>query len=117
MTIINAGSENKGGTFEQALIAANEWLEMINEEYPEVTMTTHEDRLEDGDWNFKYTHGVTGKCVELQIHGYTVKECEGFMFSPRVYWNGSSTGGPKIEDWLDESYTYRIVYSKKENSK
>lgn len=30
--IINAGSENKGGTFEQAKINAEEWLKNIHEE-------------------------------------------------------------------------------------
>lgn len=111
--IINAGSENKGGTFKQALINAKEWESLIKKEYPEVEMTTNEDRCSDGDWSFKFTHKVTGKCVELQIHGFTKEECEGFTFHPRVYWNGSSTADPKVEDWLTDNYTYRIVYEPK----
>jgi len=112
--IINPGSENKGGTFEQALKNAYEWLESIRKEYPEVTMTTHENRLGDGDWNFRFTHGVTGAHVDLQIHGFTKEQCGKFMFHPRVYWQGSSTADPKIEDWLNDKYTYRIVYERKE---
>jgi len=113
MMIINPGSENKGGTFEQALINANKWLESINKVYPEVTMTTNEDRIPDGDWNFIFTHPITMKSVQLHIHGFTKKECEEFMFHPRVYWNGSSSADEEIEDWLTDDYTYRIVYEKK----
>lgn len=112
--IINPGSENKGGSFKQALINANEWLEEIVKEYPEVTMTTHEDRCgDDGNWNFTFTHGVTKKQVILEIHGFTKEECKQFIFHPRVYWNGSSTADPKIEDWLADDYTYRILYEPK----
>lgn len=113
MLIINPGSENKGGTFEQALTNAYEWLESVVKEFPEVKMTTHENRLGDGDWNFIFTHTITGKQVDLQIHGFTKKECEKFIFHPRVYWNGSSTADPKIEDWLSDDYTYRIIYERK----
>jgi len=110
--IINAGSENKGGTFEQALKNAKQWLRNIKREYPEVTMTTHKDICNDGDYNFKFTHKVTGKCIDLQIHGFTKKECEQFVFHPRVYWNGSSTADPEISDWLTDDYTYKITYEK-----
>lgn len=113
MIIINPGSENKGGTFEQALKTAYGWLECIVKEYPEVKMTTHEDRIDGGDWVFKFTHGVTGKTVALETHGFTEEQCQKFIFSPRVYWNGSSTSDPKIEDWLADDYTYRILYELK----
>jgi len=113
MLIINPGSENKGGTFEQALENAYGWLENIIKEYPEVKMTTHENRLNDGDWEFKFTHGVTGKQVNLQTHGFTEEQCEKFVFHPRVYWDGSSTADPKVEDWLTDDYTYRIIYERK----
>lgn len=111
--IINPGSENKGGTFKQALINANGWLAEIVKEYPEVTMSTHEERDEDGDWYFTFTHGITKKQVILGIHGFTDEECKKFIFHPRVYWNGSSTADPKIEDWLTDDYTYRVVYERK----
>ena len=112
MMIINAGSENKGGTFEEALKSARVWLSSVQREFPEVTMTTHENRLGDGDWNFVFTHQVTGVSVDLDIHGFTDEECEKFTFHPRVYWNGSSTSDPKIDDWLTDDYKYRIVFSK-----
>ena len=75
-------------------------------------MSIHENRYKDGDWNFKFKHLVTGAVVDLDIHGFTEEESEKFMFHPRVYWNGSSTAGPKIEDWLTDGYTYRILYEK-----
>jgi len=115
--IINPGSENKGGTFKQALINAKEWLVNINKEFPEVEMTTNEDKFYNGDWNFKFIHKITGKIVELQIHGFTKEECKLFTFNPRVYWNGSSTSEPDINDWLTDDYTYRVVYKKKSKTK
>lgn len=113
--IINAGSENKGGTFEQALKNANKWLEMMNEDFPEVTMSTEENRLSDGDWEFIFTHGVTNKKALLQIHGFTKEECEKFVFHPRVYWNGSSTSEPEVEDWLTDDFKCRTIYELKTN--
>ena len=110
-TIINPGSENKGGTFEQALKNAKEWHEEILNNFPEVTMTTNEERVEkNGNWIFRFTHPVTEKEAILEIHGFTKKECEKFMFWPRVYWNGSSTANPEIEDWLTDEFNYRILY-------
>lgn len=42
--IINAGSENKGGTFEQAKINAEEWLKNIHEDITNV-IKKYEDEL------------------------------------------------------------------------
>lgn len=112
--IINAGSENKGGTLEQAKINAQEWLESIHEEgFLEVEMA-YVEQYDKGNFVFAFTHQVTKKAVALEIHGYTEDECKKFMFHPRVYWDGSSTGNPKIEDWLTDEFTYRIEYLPKE---
>jgi hypothetical protein len=93
--IINAGCENKGGTFEQAKINAEEWLKSIHEEgFLEVEMSFVEQH-KDGD---------------LEIHGFTKEECQKFTFHPRVYWNGSSTADPKIENWLADGFKYRVEY-------
>lgn len=113
MVIINPGSENKGGTLEQAKINANKWLKNIhNEGFYEVNISEGK-RLDDGDYEFIFTHNITKKEVKLHIHGFTEEECKKFIFHPRVYWNGSSTADPKIEDWLTDEYTYRIKYYKK----
>jgi hypothetical protein len=112
--IINAGSENKGGTFEQAEINAKEWLTNIhNEGFLEVEMSFIE-RHKDGDWLFHFTHSVTKKVATLEVHGFTKEQREAFVFHPRVYWQGSSTADPKIEDWLSDEFNYKIVYERKE---
>lgn len=108
--IINAGSENKGGTFEQAEMNAKEWLKSIHDEgFNEIEMKFIE-RQKDGDWLFHFTHLVTKKVATLEIHGFTKEECKQFMFHPRVYWNGSSTSDPKIEDWLCDGFKFRIEF-------
>lgn len=108
--IINAGSENKGGTFEQAKINAEEWLLFNHEEgFLEVEMQFVK-QCKDGNFQFDFKHTVTQKVVSLVIHGFTEEECKKLMFDPRVYWDGSSSATPKIEDWLVDGFKYRIEY-------
>jgi hypothetical protein len=108
--IINAGSENKGGTFEQAKKNAKAWLKSIHDEgFLEVTMS-YIKRHDNGDWVFHFTHSTTKKVATLEIHGFTDEQCKSFIFSPRVYWNGSSTADPQITDWLEDGFKYRIEY-------
>jgi hypothetical protein len=114
MMIINPGSENKGGTYAQAVINAEEWHNRILEEFPEVEMSEGELAEEDGNWIFYFRHKITGKSAMLEIHGYTESECEKFLFRPRIYWNGSSTDDPSIEDWLTDEFTYKITFIKKQ---
>jgi len=113
MIIINPGSENKGGTLEQATEIAKTWLQSIHDEgFKEVEMCFVEQVEEGGNFLFHFTHPVTKKVATLSTHGFTDEECKQFMFHPRVYWNGSSTGNPKIEDWLAEGFDFRIQYYK-----
>ena len=108
--IINAGSENKGGTFEQAKINAEKWLKSIHEEgFLEVEMSFIEQE-KGGSFQFDFKHTVTQKVATLYIHGFTDDECSKFVFHPRVYWNGSSTADPKIEDFLADGFKYRVEY-------
>jgi len=110
--IINPGSENKGGTTTQANINAEKWLKSIHEEgFPEVTMEFI--GKSDGSFVFDFTHATTKVKVQLVTHGFTDEEAAAFVFRPRVYWNGSSTADPKIEDWLTDEYDYHIQYIKK----
>jgi len=111
--IINPGSENKGGSLEQAIINAKNWLKIIHDEgFLEVKMK-HVKKYEGGNFMFHFKHSVTKKTAKLEIHGFTDEECKKFMFHPRVYWNGSSTGNPQIEDWLTDDFNYKIVYYEK----
>jgi hypothetical protein len=108
--ILNPGSKTKGGTFEQAEKNAKKWLESIYQNgFLEVEMSFSK-KEEDGNFIFNFKHNVTRKIVQLEIHGFTDKECEEFLFYPRVYWNGSSCADPKTEDWLEDGFKYRIEY-------
>ena len=107
--IINAGSENKGGTLEQAKRNANKWLKNIySEGFLEVELKYIEEN--NGLFLFHFIHSVTKKVATLETHGFTDKECKEFMFYPRVYWNGCSVSDPKIENWLTDGFKYRIEY-------
>jgi hypothetical protein len=111
-TIINAGSKNKGGNLEQATKNAKEWLDSIHESGISEVSMSFEGQLEDGDYVFRFKHWVTGKENTLEIHGFTREECSKFIFSPRVYWNGSSTANPEIKDWIADGFKCRIEYYK-----
>jgi hypothetical protein len=114
MLIINPGSENKGGTLEQAKLNAAKWLKSIHAEgFKEVEMKFIEQYPDGGNFRFDFVHKVTKKVAILEIHGFDKKQCEKFTFHPRVYWQGSSTADPKIEDWLGDGFTFRVVYEKK----
>lgn len=111
--IINPGSENKGGTLKQAKINAEEWLKCVHDEgFLEVEME-YIEQYKDGNFLFNFKHNITKKVATLEIHGFTKEECQKFRFHPRVYWNGSSTSDPEIENWLTDEFTYRIEFYKK----
>lgn len=115
--IINPGSENKGGTLEQAKINAAKWLTSIHAEgFREVNMKFVEQYPDDGNFRFDFTHTVTKKVAILETHGFTKEQEDKFMFRPRVYWQGSSTADPKIEDWLGDDFDYRIIYERKKTN-
>jgi len=111
--IINAGSENTGGTLEQAKINAENWLKAIKANIcvDDLEMTFVK-QYEDGDFLFEFKHLITGKVATLVTHGFTEEECKKFTQYPRVYWEGSSTADPKLEDWLADGYKYKVVYYK-----
>lgn len=112
--IINAGSENSGGTLEQAKINANHWYDFMavyNFDISEIEYK-YVEQVRNG-FVFEFTHKVTKKSVFLVTHGYTEKQAESFMFPPRVYWNDSSTANPKLEDFETEEYKAIIKYVKK----
>lgn len=111
--IINAGSENTGGTLEQAKINAEIWLKAIHEKgFLDVEMSFVEQLEENANFLFHFTHKVTKKVATLETHGFTRDQCKEFVFYPRSYWNGSSCSEEKVEDWLADGYKYKIVYYK-----
>ena len=111
--IINAGSQNKGGTLEQATRNAEQWLTNIHAEgFCDVKME-YVGQQSDGDFVFHFTHAVTGKVATLETHGLTKEQEDTFIYRPRVYWNGSSTADPQISDWLADGFDYEIKFFKK----
>ena len=58
--IINAGSENKGGTVEQARLNAQRWLNQIHDSgFPEVSIL--EDEIEDAGVLYKVLADLGGE--------------------------------------------------------
>ena len=53
----------------------------------------------EGRWVFTFRHQVTGTTVTLETHG--IDDMAAYekerIFSPRIYWNGSSTSNPELE--------------------
>lgn len=112
--IINPGSENKGGTLEEATKIAESFLKGCKEEGIEDVEFKHVEDNTTENFVFVFTHAVTGVEVELKTHGFSPEQRDKFIFSPRVYWNGSSTANPQISDFLREGYSFRVQYFKTE---
>lgn len=108
--IINPGSggipaAGKGwtNTYEGALAGARDWLRrMTDDGIRDVELVDPGVPDGRGRWTFGFRHTVTGVVVELTTHGLSDwRACERErIFLPKVYWNGSSCGGPEAEDWI-----------------
>jgi hypothetical protein len=57
-------------------------------------------------WVFTYQHQVTGVEVELEIDGIDDYDayCKRHIFSPKIYWKGSSLGDPQVEDFFADGF-------------
>jgi hypothetical protein len=112
--IINPGSHippNIPNTYERAQAYAQEWLEkMIKEGFGDIEMVSTGE-CHEGRWTFIFRHLVTRVQVRLDQHG--IESTEDFICPPRVYWNGSSSSSPQIDDFAAKGYvmTYRKVES------
>lgn len=105
--IINPGSKTIGGSYENARKEAERLLQNMLEDG-----ITDIELLDDygtvaGRFQFFYRHQKTGKTGEWDITGLewddTWKKL-GFIFPPRMYWNGSSCSSPEWKDFLTEEY-------------
>lgn len=108
--LINPGSgpvthEGNGwtNTREQARRNAERWLaNMVAQGIRDVELL-NEVSIRDGRWVFYFRHAITSVEVELETHGLTDEGFEAYereaIFGPRVYWNGSSSGTPQVDDW------------------
>ena len=105
--IINPGShigepgEGWMNTRETARGYAENWLaKMHGEGMTDVDLLDSTTERE-GRWVFTFRHAATGATVELEIHGIDNTDAyeRRHTFAPRVYWNGSSTADPQLEDF------------------
>lgn len=114
--IINPGRSTVGGTYEDARKEAKRLLLCMEEDG--ITDITLLDEYEEhnGRFIFTYQHNVTKKTGTWDITGLegNYKE-KGFIFQPRIYWNGSSCANPTWEDFLTPEY--ELTVRKKELSK
>ena len=105
--IINPGShigepgEGWTNTHETARASAGDWLaKMHGEGMTDVELIDGATECE-GRWVFTFRHAVTGASVHLEIHGIDNTDAyeRRHTFAPRVYWNGSITADPQLEDF------------------
>lgn len=103
--LINPGSrigepgEGWTNTCETARGYAGQWLAQMHGEGMTGVELLDSSTERDGRWIFTFRHAVTGKTVELEIHGIDDTDAykKRHVFEPRIYWNGSSTSDPKLE--------------------
>ena len=117
--IINAGSRIGGdpqgwsNTVEEARRRAKEWLyRMRAEGFTDIEMLEPGDEA-DGRWLFVFRHTVTGVEVPLRMHGIDdlVAYERQNIFSPRVYWNGSSSANPDLDDFAATGFVKAMTFT------
>lgn len=120
MLLINPGSEigteQRGwtNTFEGAEAEAERWLKSMHEDdgMVDVELVRRCSTPHEGRWTFTYRHKVTGVEVKLDTHGIdnldAYKDKNGFH--PRVYWNGSSTSKPSIDDFAAPGFRKLVTF-------
>jgi hypothetical protein len=61
----------------------------------------------DGRWEFSFRHEVTGVSVCLETHGIDNLDAyqRQHLFTPRIYWNGSSCANTELEDFAAPGFT------------
>lgn len=89
-------------TLAKARAEAGEWLSRMHAEgMTDVVLLGDAEDTGDGRWRFTFRHAVTGTAVHLDTHG--IDDLDAYrrqhLFDPRVYWNGSSTAEPRLEDF------------------
>lgn len=119
--IINAGSRidppgldsSWTNTYPAARAEAERWLvRMHGEGMTDVVLL--DDVTKAGErWVFTYKHQVTGTTVTLKTHGISDLDAyhRDFVFPPRIYWNGSSSDNPKLEDFAAPGFKVIRTYA------
>lgn len=94
-------------TYATARTTADEWLAKMHADgIADVEMGCADETEREGRWTFTYRHTVTGVEVEMETHGIDDVEAykRQYIFEPRIYWNGSSTSNPSLEDFAAPGY-------------
>ncbi len=109
MLIINPGSEVKGGTYEDARKEAERLLQCMKDNEITDVILLDDYTENDGMFLFTYQHTITKKTGTWEVSGleHNYKE-KGFIFSPRIYWNGSSCSSPEWKDFLTDEYELTV---------
>lgn len=103
---IAAQGDGWTNTFEKARVNAEQWLAKMHAKgMTDVTPLAGVEQV-DQRWRFFFRHQITGVTVTLEIDGIDDMDayCKQATFSPKVYWNGSSTGEPELEDFAAEGF-------------
>lgn len=99
--LINPGSRvpDVDNTYERAQQYAREWLNrMTSEGFGDIEFIDTGEECE-GRWLFLFRHKVTGVQVKLEQHGVAEDTVRNLIFAPRVYWNGSSSAVPNMDNF------------------
>lgn len=99
-----AAGEGWTNSFAEAQAEAVRWLAKLHADgMTDVRMLddTSEEDEHEGRWTFRFRHTITGTVVELETHGIDNADayCRQHIMTPRVYWRGSSSAEPVLEDF------------------
>lgn len=122
--LINPGShiqparDGWTNTFAKAQAEAQRWLKSMHEDdgLTDVELLPAEDAPEEGRWAFYFRHKVTGVKVRLDTHGIDNMDAyvKRAVFTPRVYWNGSSCSSPCLDDFAAPGFVKLATFVKAE---
>lgn len=108
-------------TYAEARKEAELWLSSMHSDYGfmdvELLTTDTEKEENEGRWTFTFKHNVTG--VEITFMTPGIDNYQEFLkqniFGARVYWNGSSSAYPELEDFAAPGFKMVKTFSKLED--
>jgi hypothetical protein len=111
---IAASGDGWTNTVETAVKLAREWHErMIADGIADVELNETPVCEKEGRWEFIFKHRLTGVEVTLKTHGIDNMDAYTNMnVYPRVYWNGSSSGQPSVEDFAAPGWRVHCSFVK-----
>lgn len=109
------GTQYQGwtNTVETARRAAQEWFDrMTAEGFIDIELI--DTGIEhEGRWKFLFHHTVTGVDVALDTHGIDNMDAylKHNLVAPRVYWNGSSSSEPDLDDFAAPGFAKTMTFT------